>query len=154
MTPAEFQDTAIALLGSAVGWQSAVARRLGVETRTGRRWFASGKIPPWAEQRLAEITGRTDRAALPRHEWIIGDASSGREYVYHARPPRFLARVVTCNDQGLPELNEAPADIVSGVVSAGDDYVLAEIEWIDEVAPGEVAKWLKAAAEAIDSFDD
>ncbi|MGC1723240.1 MAG: hypothetical protein WA746_30035, partial [Isosphaeraceae bacterium] len=66
------------------------------------------------------------RAALPRDEWIIGDASSGREYVYHARPPRFLARVVMCNDQGLPDLNEAPADIVSGVVHAGVDLPFAE----------------------------
>jgi hypothetical protein len=154
MTPAEFQDTAIALLGSAVGWQSAIARRLGIGTQTVRRWLASGKIPPSAEQRLAEITGRTDPAALPRDEWIIGDASSGREYVYHARPPRFLARVVMCNDRGLPELNEAPVDIVSGVVYASDDYMLAEIDWIDEVAPGEVAKWLEAAADAIDSIDD
>jgi len=40
------------------------------------------------------------------------------------------------------------------VVHASEDYVIAEIAWIDEVAPGEIVKWLEAAADAIDAASD
>ena len=154
MTADEFTSTAIALLRSSVGWQSAIARRLDVEPRTVRRWLAAGAIPGWAETKLGEMIGKSEAAgAWPRDEWIVGDAPARREYVYHARPPRFLARIVACDADGLPEASEEPADVVSGVVYSSGDYILAEIVWIDEVAPGEIVKWLEAAAQAIDSLD-
>jgi len=150
----EFRNSAIALLRSAVGWEAAIARRLRVQPRTVRRWQAAGFIPDWVETKLADLIGKTDPDAVPRDEWIVGDAPSGREYVYHARPPRFLARIVMVDDNGLPIASEEPADVVSGVVYANDDYVLAEAVWIDEVEPGEVVKWLEAAADAIDEMSD
>jgi len=90
--------------------------------------------------------------AWPRDEWIIGDgAGSAREYVYHAAPPRFLARVVMVDDSGAPEPSEKPADVLSGVIYSSDDFVLCEVVWLDEVPPGEVVKWLEAAADAVEA---
>ena len=154
MTTDEFRDTAIARLRSAVGWEAAIARQLRVQPRTVRRWLAGGFIPDWVETKLADLIGKTDPVAVLRDEWIIGDAPSGREYVYHARPPRFLARIVMIDDNGRPIASEEPADVVSGVDCANDDYVLAEAVWIDEVEPGEVVKLLEAAADAIDEMSD
>ena len=38
-----------------------------------------------------------------RDEWLIGDAlgldGKRREYVVHLQPPRFVARVVACDDR-------------------------------------------------------
>lgn len=59
-----------------------------------------------------------------RDEWLIGDAlgldGKRREYVVHLQPPRFVARVVACDDDGLPEPPERPADILTGMVYTGD----------------------------------
>lgn len=159
MDAIKFQSTAIALLRTAVGWQSAIARRLDVEPRTVRRWLAAGKTPTWVDEKLLEMIGATDLAPGPRDEWLIGDArgqdGKRREYVVHLQPPRFIARIVACDDDGNPEPSEAPADVISGVVYAIDEgTVLCEIEWIENVAPGEHVKWLEAAADAIETVDD
>lgn len=151
----QFQATAIAILRSAVGWQSAIARRLGVEPRTVRRWIASDDFPPDIEARLGTLIGDGDISPWPRDEWLVGDALGGdgqrREYVMHLRPPRFVARVVAIDEDGDPEADELPADIVSGVVYQADqETVLCEIDWIDDVPPGERVKWLDAAADAIE----
>lgn len=157
MTPAEFSASSIALLRSAVGWQSAIARRLRVDGRTVRRWLSAGAIPAWVDGRFAEWLGADAIAPWPRDEWLIGDALGGdgqrREYIAHLQPPRFVARVIACGDNGHPEADEEPADILAGVVYSSGDYVLAEIAWIDEVAPGELVKWLEAAADAVDGAD-
>jgi len=88
----------------------------------------------------------------PRDEWIIGDAAgSAREYVYHAAPPRFLARVVICGEDGMPEPSERPVDVLSGVAYPSEDFLLCEVVWFDDVAPGEVVKWLEAAADAVET---
>lgn len=154
MTADEFTASSIALLRSAVGWQSAIARRLGVEARTVRRWLADGAAPAWVDGRFAEWLGAMTLAPWPRDEWLIGDAFGGdgkrRAYVSHLQPPRFVARIVVCDGDGLPEPSEEPADILTGTVYSSEDYVLAEIVWIDEVATGEIVKWLEAAADAID----
>lgn len=156
MTRDQFTASSIALLRSAAGWQSAIAHRLGVEPRTVRRWLAEDSAPAWVEARFAEWLGATALAPWPRDEWLIGDSLGGdnkrREYVAHLQPPRFVARIVACDDEGLPEASEEPADILTGTVYSSGDYVLAEIVWIDEVAPGEISKWLDAAAGAIDSI--
>lgn len=157
MTPDEFTASSIALLRSAVNWQTAMARRLGFKDASRvRKWLRGAEpIPPWVEAQFAEWLGATALAPWPRDEWLIGDAFGGdgkrREYVYHMQPPRFVARVVACDDDGLPEAGEQPADILTGTIYSSGDYVLAEIVWIDEVAPGEIVKWLEAAADAIDT---
>lgn len=156
MTTDQFTATAIALLRSAVGWQSAIARRLDVDARTVRRWLASGEIPAWVDTKLAALTGAADLSPWPRDEWLVGDTRGAdgkrREYIFHMQPPRFVARVVmvdSLSQMAYPQ--EEPADLVSGIIySAESDTVLCEIDWIEPVAPGEHVKWLEAAADALD----
>lgn len=155
MTRDEFAATAIAILRSAVGWQSAIARRLGVEPRTVRRWLASADFPPDIETRMGGLIGAGDISPWPRDEWLVGDAvgedGHRREYVMHLHPPRFVARVVAIDPDGDPETDEQPADVVSGTVYQADqETVLCEIDWIDDVSPGERVKWLDAAADAVE----
>lgn len=153
----KFTATSIALLRSSVGWQSAIARRLGVESRTVRRWLAAGVTPDWVDAKFTELLGATDLAPWPRDEWLIGDALGAdgkrREYIAHIQPPRFIARVVDCDGDGLPTPAEMPADVVSGITYSADEFtVLCEIEWIEPVAPGEHVKWLEAAADALEAI--
>lgn len=144
MTRDEFTRTAIALLRSAVGWQSAIARRLEVDSRTVRRWLAHG-IPDWAAARLAELIGSTDIAASwPRDEWIVGQGPDlRREYIVHTMPPRFIARVAGEDD--------TDADEISGIVYASGEDTLCEILWLDEPDPGAVTALLEAACDALDA---
>lgn len=158
MNAEQFTSTSIALLRSAVGWQTAIAHRLEVQPRQVRRWLAAGETPAWVDERFAELIGSNDIAPWPRDEWLIGEAIGGdgrrREYIHHMQPPRFTARIVACDDDGLPLPEEQPADVVSGVTYSSGDAVLCEIEWIEPVAPGEHVKWLEAAADAIDATDE
>ncbi len=158
MTAEEFTAAAIALLRSAVGWQSAIARRLDVDRRTVTRWLSDDATPAWADTRLSELMGGQGPAVWPRDEWVTGDTVGGdgrtREYVVHLQAPRFVARIVACDEDGLPEAEELPADVVSGTVYSSDGYVLCEIEWIDEVVPGQVTQLLEAAADEIDRASD
>lgn len=156
MDAKKFQATSIALLRTAVGWQSAIARRLEVESRTVRRWLQSGSTPEWVDGKLAEMIGVTAIAPWPRDEWLVGDGISPdgqakREYIMHMQPPRFIARIVACDEAGIPDASEHPADAASGTVfQANEETLLCEIEWIDEVTPGEHVMWLEAASDAID----
>ncbi len=157
MTREQFQAAAIALLRSAVGWQTAIAARLGIESRTVRRWVAgTTPIPEWADTRMAELMGaRQSAGPWPRDEWVVGDGVSQdgrrREYVIHLAPPRFAARVVALDVNGLPEPDEGPADALSGVVYSSAGYLLCEIDWIDQPDPGQVTHLLEAAADAVDA---
>lgn len=156
MDAKKFQATSIAILRTAVGWQSRIAERLGIESRTVRRWIKQGQTPPWVDERLAEMIGATAIAPWPRDEWLIGDGISPnlrgrREYIMHMQPPRFIARVVAIDDDGEPEGGEEPADVNSGTVyQANEETLLCEIEWIDAVAPGEHVLWLEAASDALE----
>lgn len=155
MTRDEFQSTAIAILRSTVGWQSAIARRLGVEPRTVRRWLAGGEFPLDIEARLGALIGAGDINPWPRDEWVIGDTLGGdgqrREYIVHIQPPRFVARIVAIDADGVPEADEMPADLMSGTVYVADqETILCEIDWVDDVSPGERVKWLDAAADAVE----
>ena len=159
MTGDEFAAAAIALLGSAVGWQSAIARRLRVNPRRVREWLARGETPAWVDQAITEQMGGISAAPWPRDEWIIGDGVTAdgraREYIVHTAPPRFVARIVMCGADGAPVREEQPAGASSGVVYWADpDTLLAEIEWIDQPAPGEVTGLLEAAADAIEEMGD
>jgi len=158
MNADEFTSAALALLRSSVGWQSAIARRLDVDSRLVRRWLAVGQTPPWVDDKLAKMVGARDISPWPRDEWLIGDGVTAdgrrREYIVHLAAPRFVARIVECDDSG-PCPNEEPADTVSGTVYVidGDDFgetVLCEVDWIDEVPVGQMAQLLEAAADAID----
>ena len=150
MDAAKFTSTSISLLRSAVGWQTAIARKLDVSDRTVRRWIEADETPDWVDAKLAELIGATEIAPWPRDEWLIGDARGGdgkrREYIMHLQPPRFVARIVMYDNDGLPLPSEMPADVISGVVYSTDDAVLCEIDWMDEVPAGEHVHWLETAA--------
>jgi hypothetical protein len=155
MTADEFQTAATALLRSAVGWQSAIAHRLGIDRRTVSRWLHAGATPDWVDGRMAELMGGLSASPWPRDEWLIGDGVTDdgrrREYIVHLVAPRFVARIVAVDDDGLAEPEEMPADILSGIVYVADrETLLCEIEWIDEVDPGTVTHLLEAAADAIE----
>lgn len=164
MTADEFSADAIALLRSAVGWQSAIARRLGVDSRTVRRWLAAGETPPWVDGRLAGMMGATESAPWPRDEWVIGDGVTAdgrsREYIVHLQPPRFAARIVEIDEDGIPIAAEAPVDVLSGTVYVAEHFtgehgtLLCEVDWIDAVPPGQVVPLLEAAADAIETENE
>jgi hypothetical protein len=159
MNAEQFQSTAIAILRSAVGWQSAIGRKLDVEPRTVRRWIKAGETPGWVDEKFADWTGHSDITAWPRDEWVVGEALGQdgrvREYIVHSQPPRFVARVVALDGDGGILEDQHPADTLSGVVYSSDEFTeLCEIDWIDEVAPGETVKWLEAAADALNEYSD
>jgi hypothetical protein len=164
MTSEEFTAASIALLRTAIGWESAIGRRLGVNSRAVRRWLKDGVTPPWVDDKLADLMGSREISPWPRDEWVLGDGVSAdghrREYIVHLATPRFVARVVMCDDDGLPMPDEEPADVLSGTVYVADasDFdnqtILCEIEWIDEVSPGQITQLLEAAADAIDEMSD
>jgi hypothetical protein len=164
MTSEEFTAAAIAMLRTAVGWQTAIGRRLNVDSRTVRRWLKDGKTPPWVDDKLGKMMGVREISPWPRDEWVIGDGVTAdghrRQYIVHLVPPRFVARVVECNDEGLPMAEEEPAEVLSGTVYLADasdadsQTILCEIEWIDEVSPGQVTRLLEAAADTIDEMND
>lgn len=154
MTRDEFAAASIALLRSAVGWQTRIAERLPCNPRRVREWLERGETPAWVDERLRELMGGTNPAPWPRDEWIVGDAptehGARREYVIHTMAPRFVARVVECAEDGPPAPGEEPADVVSGIVYVADhETVLCEIDWIDEPEPGHVTGLLEAAADAL-----
>ncbi len=137
--------------------QQEFARRLGLNPRTFRRQL-SGEIDVTrrTEAAILSLFGAREDAlspgAFPRDEWILGDGASGREYLVHARAPRFIARVVETDDDGAAAATEAPADVLSGVVYSGDGFVLAEIVWIDTPpsSPAALAALMDAAADAVE----
>lgn len=165
MNAAEFQAAAVAILGTAIGWQSKIARRMPsrdgthVSDRQVRRWIAADDIPEWAEDELRRLMLGPERLPWPRDEWLVGDARGDdgamREYIMHMQPPRFIARVVECDDDGEPLPEHEPADVLSGnVYAAGETTVLCEISWIDEPKAGEIVQLLEAAADALDEMAD
>ena len=146
LTPDEIVSIATALHGSPAGAVSALADRLGVSKRTATRWArGQAAVPPGVAEELRALVGLGAPAdtAWRRDEWIIGEGGEGtdgtcRQYLIHAWPPRFRARVVLVDEAGEPSEEELPADVLSGIVYAGGvDFVLCEIEWIDPAPFGE-----------------
>ena len=45
---ARFEERAVAIVGTASGWQSLLAERLGIDRATVFRWLSSGKAPQMA----------------------------------------------------------------------------------------------------------
>ncbi|MCY4589624.1 MAG: hypothetical protein OXE86_03460 [Alphaproteobacteria bacterium] len=103
----------------------------------------------------ARSTG--ERQDWPRDEWITGEGQPGaggnrREYIVHARSPRFIARAVQVDAEAGVMVDEAPADALFGLVFvASDDTHLCEIAWIDlpPTDETELRELLSAAAAAL-----
>jgi len=96
----------------------------------------------------------TNKREYPRDEWIIGDGlpehGVRREYVVHTKPPRFIARVVLDDEDGLPMGEEGAADVLSGsTYDSGLGFVLCEVAWIDPPPSEDIRNWLEAAAKAV-----
>ena len=126
-------------------WQGAVARKLGVSSRSVRRWVEAGAFPSRILAELGIDDGRAPRL-FPRDEWILGDGAplpgGGRiEYVVHARAPRFVARLALDDDD--PPLDPA------GLVWSGDGYAVGEFCWID---PPPATEEFRATMRALDGF--
>lgn len=160
-TPEEFCTFGMALHGSSHGWQSALARMLNVNRRY-IAYLASGDRPVTEniQREMMALAGVTDSEGLawPRDEWIEGDGlghgpdgSTGRRYLIHARPPRFIARVVEIDElTEQPEPDEDPVDTTSGVAyRVNPSLLLCEIQWIDR-APADLVALMEAAADAIE----
>ena len=162
-TPQEFRALGLALHGGAHGWQSALARRLGVNDRTVRRW-ASGEtpIPNRIQSEIMALTGTTEppESVSLRDEWIVGDgppreAGSRREYVIHAWPPRFICRAVEVDeDSGKLAVDEGEADLLTGIVYQADSTtLLCEFQWIDDPPSGGklLTDLMESASDALES---
>lgn len=161
MNTAEFEAAAVAITGTAIGWQSKIARRIPsrdgkhVSVRQVQRWIAADRVPEWAEAELLRLMGGTERSPYPRDEWVVGEGVTGdgrrREYIIHLQEPRFCARIVEVDDDGIPTPDHEPADVVGGITyQAFEGTVLCEIEWWDQPKAGQVTMLLEAAADALD----
>jgi len=161
MTPTELQAIGMAVFG--MEWQSALARAIDMSPRHMRRLTAG--VSPITETIAADIRRVLGVAEIgdpdwPRDEWIVGDApveagtGARREYIVHTRRPRFVARVVAVDNDGLAEPQEDPADILTCAYSSSD-YVVCEIVWIDPPPGAEkIHALLEAACDAIDENGD
>lgn len=159
MRAADFERAALAVVGTAVGWQTKIARALDVNPRTVRYWLKAAETPAWVDDALAELMGGLERGPWPRDEWIVGDVPAvdggWRSYVVHTAPPRFVARLVDTGEDGEPADHEPAADIVSGTVYRADvDRLICEVEWIDTPKAGEVTALMEAAADAAEAVDE
>lgn len=157
MTPSDLRALGAARYGA--DWQSPLARAIGISPRHMRR-LAAGSTPvtPGIERDILRVLGGTDLADpdWPRDAWIVGDGRDDlgniREYVVHARRPRFVARVVALDDTEQPTPSEEPADITTGIVYTSGDYVLAELVWLDPPPPlADIHRLLEAACDAVDA---
>ena len=159
-TAQEFRAVCIALYNGAHGWQTALARRLGVNDRTVRRW-ASGAtpIPGRVQREIMSLDGAINPPEIDfrRDEWIIGDGpvldtGARREYVIHAWPPRFMCRVVLINENNeMPAVDEGDVDTLTGIVYQADrETLLCEFQWIDRPPSGDtLASLMEAASDAL-----
>lgn len=137
MTASELKAVGIALFGE--GWQSKLARTLGVAPRTVRRW-AAGTVPIPGTIDLA-LGAKSRIAPDYPDEWLVAaDPDEEREYIIHLAPPRFIARL---GDGGAR----------SGLVMSLSEGDLFDFSWIDP-QPGEeeLRRLLKGAQRAVDIY--
>ena len=160
MTPSEFQALSYSLLKTNIGWQTKIARKLGIAPRTVRRWLAAGEIPDHAAKSLRDMIGLSDPGQIwPRGEWLVGHDEAGRKMLHHMQTPKFTARIVYCEPDGSPIAEEGAADVLSGtvyVIDGGDpegDVVLCEIAWFEPPHDSEVVQLLEAAADAFENWE-
>jgi hypothetical protein len=93
----EFRAAALAMFGP--GWQTRMAKWLRVNPRTVRRWASGEVVVPGYVLNLMHIPfGGVGPESIP--EWLFGTAlgTGEREWVIHARPPRFIAEIADADD--------------------------------------------------------
>jgi hypothetical protein len=150
MTSTELRAIGLARFGPR--WQSPLARAIGVDPRHIRR-LAAGQlsISEGIAHAVQAALGVVDIESLawPRDEWILGDAGADndREYLIHAHPPRFIARVVELDDDGLCDQD---TDLLTGIVYTAPDGIttLCELVWLDPTPPEADLQRLLAAGAA------
>ena len=142
MTRDEFKANGVAIVGTSVGWQTKLARRLSIDSRTIRRAVADGPSDKLARLLLSVIG---ESAPQNMHaEWVCGDGSDGREYLIHTRFPRFRCLVIAAED----EYDFAADD---GVKFQCGDMTLAGFHWSDPM-PLDLTHWVELAADALEGF--
>jgi glucose-6-phosphate isomerase len=134
-------------LGAALG-EAAVAGRDKLTILTSRRLASFGD---WAEQLIAESTGKQGRGIVP----IVGEPVAAPE---RYDPDRAFV-VITLDDPHTPELGELSelADLASALEGLGHPVVRIGLSDVTEIG-GEFLRWEVATAAAglvleIDPFD-
>ena len=142
MTSEEFIQNSIALIGTTIGWQSAIARRLGVNNRTIRKIVKGDlKISDGLAKDLLDLLGE-NAPQIIHAEWILGQGDDNREYLIHTRHPRFQCLVLDLNDP------EYEFDHDAGVQYTFNNSVLCGFLWHDR-KPDNIAEVLEPACEFI-----
>lgn len=162
MTPAELSAASFAIVRTHVGWQAKIARELGVQPRSVRRWMSEdAPIPDEIAERLHSMRREAEeKISFPRGEWLVGYDDESRRMIAHLQHPRFTCRVIMCEPDGSVAEEDEPANILSGVTyvdadPAGEcDVILCEVAWIDDPDPGEVTHLMRAAYEAFEEHED
>ena len=158
-TAEELRALGLAMFGPS--WQPEMARRLGVSSRSLRRWAAGTiPVPPGIVAEIEALFGLRNEPdpRWRRDEWIVCDGPEDagghrREYLCRTRPPRFRARVVALGDPGVPTAEEGEADLLGGIVHADADQALCEIEWFDPPPSGPtLAKLLHRASAVLECW--
>ena len=88
-----------------------------------------------------------------------GDACAGDTVLFSetvfAGTPRFIARLVECDNTGLPLASEGDVDALTGFTCADQDLLFCEIAWIDPAPPqNDLASLLEQAIEAFHDFPE
>lgn len=128
----EMEQLSLAVLRSSIGWQTAIARRLGVSPRSVRRWLVLDSVPNAKAARLRELAENAG-AAWPEDEWLMAFGFSQphqRPYIIHVQPPRFVARIMMHG----PEEKRIAEEM---------------IWWMDEIPHQERRKWMQEAERKI-----
>jgi len=143
MTRDEFIQNSIALIGTSIGWQSEIARRLGISDRHVRR-VVSGQSPvtDGLAKDLLNLLGE-GAPQIIHAKWILGDGSDAREYLIHTHHPRFQCLVVSENQTNYDLSNDA------GVQYGSDGYTLAGFLWLDRM-PDNITALLESACNFVD----
>ncbi len=125
------------------GWQTRLARFLGVNTRTVRRWaLGEYPVPAWVLDKLKIPAGYPE---TDTPEWIVG-CSAGygdREWLIHTTAPQFVAEVVDIYDW------------VSGwSYDLGNGDQLCRFQWTSSrPEPAELSKLMAAARSALEAIE-
>ena len=134
MTPIELRHLALPRYGT--DWQSPLARAVVVAPRTIRRLAAGDRpITPAMEARIRTALGNT-AGAPTRVEWIQGRWLK-LNFMIHAMPPRFIARIIAAKDPAAPT-----------PYPTRDGRFLCEFQWIDAPPAAAAMAALMAAAGA------
>jgi hypothetical protein len=144
-------EIGMALAGPGMDWKVKVSEFIGVKPDVIEGWILADEVEQWAADMLsahyAVSLGAYDYVP---EKWLYANSPDEddrmRYWISHQHEPRFSARVVRCDDEGVPLSSEAAADIERGLNYRGyDDTLLCEIRWEDPVDAADQAAVLKAA---------